>query len=104
MIKNKVMSSWYIYIIRCRDKSLYTGITIDVNRRFQEHDSQGRLCARYLRGRGPLELVFCKMIGDRSLALRVERQIKKLPKFRKEKMIVSGNLIDDIILKCRKVI
>lgn len=83
------MSSWYLYMIRCKDGSLYTGITIDVKRRFEEHSSQGKLCAKYLRGRGPLELVFSQMIGDRSLALRVERQVKKMSKIRKEMMIAS---------------
>ena len=52
------MTAWFIYIIRCADGSLYTGITTDVSRRFAEHARSGPRAARYLRGRGPLTLVF----------------------------------------------
>jgi putative endonuclease len=67
---------------------LYTGTAIDIERRIAEHRA-GR-GAKYLRGKAPLKLVFQKRIGSRSLALKVEQAIKKLPKCRKEKLIEAG--------------
>ncbi|MEA1959469.1 MAG: GIY-YIG nuclease family protein [Chloroflexota bacterium] len=92
------MSDWYLYLIRCRDGSLYTGITTDVARRFEEHRGKGAGGAKYLKGRGPLELVLRKKVGSRSLALRVEQKVKKLPKARKEKML-AGKHLREIIEK-----
>ena len=91
------MSNWYLYLIRCRDGSLYTGITTDVARRFAEHRGQGAGGAKYLKGRGPLELVMRKKMGSRSLALRVERKVKKLPKARKEKLLKGRKHLQEII-------
>lgn len=79
--------SWHVYIIRCVDHSLYTGIATDVDRRFAEHQSQGPKCAKYLRGRGPLELVYVRMMGSRSKALSEEYRIKRLKKIEKEQLI-----------------
>jgi putative endonuclease len=90
-IYRKNMPDWYLYLIRCRDGSLYTGITTDVIRRFAQH--QGK----YLRGREPLELVFQKKLGSRSLALIVENKVKKLSKARKEELVTTGTRIDEII-------
>jgi len=93
---NKKKSMWCIYIIRCRNGSLYTGITTDVTRRFQEHQSSNK-GARYLRGRGPLSLVFSMKVGNRSLASKIERKIKQLPKNRKEKLVTSEYKIGELI-------
>ncbi len=83
------MNQWYLYIIKCRDGSLYTGISTDVKRRLAAHrDNKG---AKYLRGRGPLSLVFSKKIGSRALALKVESMVKKLPKHKKERLIRTGS-------------
>jgi putative endonuclease len=79
--------NWYVYIIRCHDGSLYTGIATDVERRFAEH--QSNVGAKYLRGRGPLKLVFKQRIGQRSRALKVEQGIKRLPKKKKEALVKS---------------
>lgn len=81
------MSVWYLYLVRCCDGSIYTGITTDVNRRMAAHRA-GR-GARYVRGRGPLELVFSAKIGSRSLALQAERRVKKLPSIRKRELANS---------------
>ena len=81
------MSDWYVYIIRCRDDTLYTGISIDVDRRFTQHQSEGHAGSRYLKGRGPLSLVFKEKLGSRSLALKVEHRVKRMTKARKEKLI-----------------
>ena len=89
------MLDWYLYLIRCHDGKLYTGITTNVARRFAEH--QGNSGARYLRGRGPLVLVFQKKLGSRSLALGVESKVKKLSKARKEELIRTKKYIEVII-------
>lgn len=73
--------SWKLYILRCRDGTLYTGITDDVERRFAAH-SAGK-GAKYTRGRGPLELVYQEDCGDHSAALRRERQVKALTRQQK---------------------
>lgn len=78
---------WYVYIIRCSDKSLYTGITNDINRRFNEHQSQSKQCAKYLRGKHPLQLVFQLEAANKSAALKQEAAIKKLSKLEKELII-----------------
>ena len=93
----KITSDWYLYLVRCRDGSLYTGITIDVARRFAEHQGNGDTGAKYLRGRKPLVLVFQKKLGNRSLALGVESKIKKLSKVRKEELISDKKHIEVII-------
>jgi putative endonuclease len=71
-------SCWSVYIIRCGDGSLYTGIATDVERRFGEHVSQGPKAAKYLRGRLPLEIVYRKEIGSRSEASKEELRIKRM--------------------------
>ena len=81
------MAKWSVYLVRCRDGSLYTGIATDVRRRFAEHAGREGRGAKYLRGRGPLRLVFVRAVGSRGLALRIESRIKKLPKARKEALI-----------------
>ena len=91
------MDDWYLYLIRCRDGSLYTGISTDVASRFAEHQGNGDTGAKYLRGRGPLVLVFQKKLGSRSLALGVESRVKKLPKARKEELVRTGKYIEAII-------
>jgi len=91
------MPDWYLYMVRCRDGSLYTGITTDVSRRFAEHRESSISGAKYLRGRGPLTLVFQKQIGSQSLALSVEGKVKKLSKTVKEKLVIDNTLIDTII-------
>ena len=78
---------WHLYIIRCANNSLYTGITTDVARRFQEHASQGKKCAKYLRGKAPLKLVFSTKIGTKSEAARAEFRIKGLSKGEKERLV-----------------
>ena len=88
---------WYVYIIRCRGKSLYTGITTDVERRLAEH--QDNTGAKYLRGRGPLDLVFKQRVGPKSRALQVERKIKRLPKQRKEALVKAGAGLEALLLK-----
>jgi putative endonuclease len=76
------LARYSIYLVECRDGTLYTGITTNVERRVEEHTASRR-GARYLRGKGPLRLVYQQEIGDRSLASQVEARIKKLPRTEK---------------------
>jgi len=70
---------------------LYTGITTDVERRFEEHESGDKKGSKYLRGKAPLELVMKKRVGDRSMALKIEAKVKKLSKIEKE-LLVDGKI------------
>lgn len=88
---------WHLYIIRCADGSLYTGITTDVARRFGEHQGTGRAGSKYLRGRGPLVLVFQKSLPDKGTALKVENRVKRLPKCGKEEILTSGSFFADLL-------
>ena len=90
------MVTWSLYLIRCNDDSLYTGIATDVARRLAEHES-GTTGAKYLRGRAPLELVFEKKIGDRALASKIEHRIKKLPRSEKQEFAELTARIDEMI-------
>ena len=76
---------WYLYILRCGDGSLYTGITTDVQARLDAH--RAGKGAKYTRGRGPLELIHSETCGDHSAALKRECQIKALPRAEKMKLI-----------------
>ena len=90
---------WSVYVLRCADDTLYTGIATDVERRIGQHAS-GSAGAKYLKGRAPFSLVFEHAVGDRGLASRVEYRIKQLPKVDKEKFVRSPGdfrlLIDSI--------
>lgn len=77
-----------LYLLRCNDGSLYTGIATDVGRRLAEHDGNLR-GARYLRGRQPLELVFQAVVGSRGRASQLEYRIKRLPRGRKLALIAG---------------
>ena len=77
--------NWYVYILRCGDGTLYTGITTDVQRRLQMHRSGKG--AKYTRGRQPLELVYTQACDDHSKALKREWQIKQMSRGEKEKII-----------------
>ena len=76
---------WYLYILRCGDGSLYTGITTDVEARLSQH--RAGKGAKYTRGRGPLELVYTESCDDHSAALKRELAVKALSREEKEKLI-----------------
>jgi putative endonuclease len=81
--------TWYLYMIRCKDNSLYTGITLDIQRRFEEHQDiagSGK-GAKFLRGKGPLTLVYSTSVATHSAALKLEYKTKKMSKAKKEGMI-----------------
>lgn len=78
---------WTVYILRCADNSLYTGITRDVERRLLEHNEDNRLAAAYTRARRPVSLVYRESYCDRSSATKREAMIKKMSKTEKEILI-----------------
>ena len=78
-------SSWKVYILRCGDGSLYTGIAVDVEKRLEKHASGKG--AKYTRGRGPLKLVYTEICSGHSEALKREAEIKSLTKGDKENLI-----------------
>lgn len=78
---------WQLYILRCGDGSLYTGIALDARKRLAMHRS-GR-GAKYTRGRGPLELIYLEQCENHSAALRRELEVKKCTREEKENLIAS---------------
>lgn len=83
------MASWSVYIVRCCDGSLYTGVSNDVAARVLRHNS-GR-GARYTRSRLPVKLVWRKSVKDKSAALRLEAAMKKLPRAAKVLLLVKAS-------------
>ena len=79
---------YYLYIIKCADKTLYTGITTDLKRRIVEHNST-KLGAKYTSSRRPVKMVYSKKFKNRSTASREESLIKKLKRVDKLKFISS---------------
>ncbi len=82
------MSAWFVYILKCADGTLYTGITTDLERRVSEHND-GKLGARYTRARRPVQLVYTASFLNRSEASVAEAQIKKLSRRKKQALIAE---------------
>lgn len=80
-------TNWTVYILECADNTLYTGITIDIARRVEEHDSG--IGAKYTRARGPVKIVYTETCVDRSAASKREIYIKQLDRADKLKLIAS---------------
>jgi len=80
------MKKWYVYIVKCRDGSLYTGVTTNLIRRVVEHN-QGKKGAKYTRSRRPVQLVWSCTAENRSEAQKEEARIKKLTRKEKLKLI-----------------
>lgn len=78
---------WYLYILRCKDNTLYTGIAVDVEARLEMHRSGKG--AKYTRGRSPLELVYTEECGSHSDALKREIAVKRLTRQEKEDLIAK---------------
>ena len=80
---------YYLYILRCADKTLYTGITVDLKRRVSEHNFS-KLGAKYTRARRPLKLAYSKKFKNRSLASKAESEVKSLSRLEKLKILAEG--------------
>ena len=79
---------WYVYMVRCSDGTLYTGVTNDLQKRIEAHNS-GKDGARYTRSRRPVKLVYSEEAGTKSAAAKLEYKIKKMT--REKKMKLVGN-------------
>lgn len=79
---------YYLYILRCADDSLYTGITTDLKRRTLEHN-EGKIGAKYTRGRGPVEVAYTRRFRNRANASREEAHVKSLSRSQKLELINS---------------
>ncbi len=82
------MQKWFVYILECSDKTLYTGITTDIKRRVKEHNSGKG--ARYTRSKGPVKPVFQITVSDRSKASKLEYKIKQFSKKQKLALIAES--------------
>ena len=85
------MAVAWVYLLRCRDGSLYCGWTVDVERRLAVHRA-GR-ASRYTARRLPVELVFAAPAADRCAALREEARIKRLPRAQKLALVAAGGAV-----------
>ncbi len=81
------MAAWHVYIVRCADGTLYTGIATDVARRIEEHNGSDRLAAKYTRARRPVRLVYQEEVGSRSDAAKREYAIKQMTRAAKRRLI-----------------
>lgn len=88
-------SEFSLYIVRCADGALYTGIATDVGKRLAEHES-GPRGAKFLRGRGPLQLVFSEVVGDRARATRLEYRVKQLKRTQKLALIDGRAVLSEL--------
>ena len=77
---------WHVYMVRCSDGTLYTGITKDLEKRVEAHNS-GKDGARYTRSRRPVKLVYSKQTESKSAAARLEYQIKRQPRSKKNRLV-----------------
>jgi len=80
-------SSWFVYILRCADNTLYTGITTDVDNRIKQHNGVDKKGAKYTRNRQPVQLVYQEVSDSRSDASKREFSIKALKKLQKERLV-----------------
>ena len=85
-MKRDKAKRWFLYVVECSDKSLYTGITTDIDRRINEHN-HSKKGAKYTASRRPVHVVFAKLFNNRSEASRVESAFKKLDREEKLKII-----------------
>jgi putative endonuclease len=86
--KSKGSDIWHVYMVRCSDRTLYTGITNDLKKRIEAHNS-GKEGARYTRSRRPVKLVYSEQVESKSAAAKLEYQLKKLPRLKKDKLVRS---------------
>ncbi|NND00476.1 MAG: GIY-YIG nuclease family protein [Gammaproteobacteria bacterium] len=79
--------SWYLYMLRCADDSIYTGITNDLERRLEEHNHDNKKASRYTRARRPVNLIYKEPYEDRATASQREYQCKQLTRSEKLKLL-----------------
>lgn len=82
---------YYLYLLKCADETLYTGITVNLNRRIEEHNAS-KLGAKYTSARRPVKLIYSKKFRNRSLASKEENRIKSLSRKEKLELIKNTNM------------
>ena len=82
-----LVSGWFVYLLRCADGTLYTGVATNVSRRLQQHNGELSGGARYTRGRRPVTLLWQDTCDSRSDALQREAMIKKLTRLQKLELV-----------------
>lgn len=95
--KNKateVQQKWWHYVLECGDGSLYSGITLNLERRLAQHEGKKPGGAKYTKSRGPLKVVYRRLYDTRTLAARAEYRFKQLSREQKLKEIANGNKVD----------
>lgn len=92
MFESENKADWVVYLIRNRHNALYCGVTNNLQRRFEQH--QTGKGAKALKGKGPLKLVWSMETQSKSEALKTEYAIKQLPKLRKEKLVSLKLIIE----------
>ena len=90
---------YYTYMLRCKDNSIYTGMTSDLKRRFEEHLSKNEKCAKYTLNHSAIKLESAWESSTRSLASKLEYNLKKLTKSQKEDIISNKIDIDEVLGK-----
>lgn len=93
---------YYIYMLRCKDNTIYTGITVDIKRRMEEHFSKNEKCAKYTYTHNAKKLEVVWQTENKSLASKLEYAIKKLTKAKKEELIKNKNL-EEIFLENKNI-
>ncbi|TWX53005.1 GIY-YIG nuclease family protein [Colwellia hornerae] len=81
--------TWFVYYLRCADNSLYAGVTTDLVRRLNEHNTCNKRGAKYTRVRRPVKLVYAESQENRQLACKREYQLKQFTKLKKEALVNS---------------
>jgi putative endonuclease len=79
---------WYFYVVKCNDNSFYAGVTTNLNRRINEHNTSSK-GAKYTKTRRPVKLIFFQEVGGRSEAQQIEASFKKLNRKQKEEFIIK---------------
>jgi putative endonuclease len=95
------MPRWSVYMVRCRDGVIYTGITTDLERRLAQHVGRRAGGAKFLRGRGPLCVLLQRPVGSRGLALAVEARLKRLGRPDKLALVARRSMLEPIISAAR---
>ncbi len=91
MSSDEKNNTWFVYMVRCADDTLYTGVTTDLKRRVKEHNFDNKKGAKYTRFRRPVVLVYDEVVKDRSEGGKREAEIKKMTKREKETLISNDS-------------
>ena len=86
MTEKNTVKAWWVYLLRCNDNSLYAGVTTDIKRRINEHNTS-KLGAKYTRARRPVSLAYLEQVANKSIACKREYELRQLSKHKKEQLV-----------------